>query len=164
MLLPTIFTISRQKSTVIVTLPGETTATVGTLTLNSSAQGQSRAPVLEMTDSSVSQSEVQTTSTTLLEHRDGISLFHLTGDHQYVFSLSWPADDHRSWGHKHGIWAISSSSEPHSFASAHSESHKTISSTLTASTVETTNMFPSFPFILYLQSLEKNLLPLTSLD
>lgn len=42
------FTTSRQKSTVRVTLPGETTSTVGTVTFNLVAQGPSlKAPMSE---------------------------------------------------------------------------------------------------------------------
>ncbi|KAI4583838.1 hypothetical protein MJG53_007117 [Ovis ammon polii x Ovis aries] len=174
---------SRQKSTVSVTLPGEITSPVRTLTRNSSAQGQSLgAPILEMTDPSISRSGVQTTLTTqptteiasvssfsletikefshfpgplkttelagtsmesgikkspilISSSHDRLAISKTTPDTEMNHLTEAAVTPHQ---------AISSGSEPGSSALAHSVSHKTISSVVTTSTVETTNLSQTF--------------------
>ena len=174
---------SRQKSTVSMTLPGEITSPVRTLTLNSSAQGQSRgAPILEMTDPSISRSEVQTILTTQLTTEiasvSSVSLetikefSHFAGPlkttelvgtsmesgikkspilissspDRLAISKTTPDTEmnHLTEAAVTTHQAISSGSEPCSSALAHSGSHRTISSVVTTSTVETTNLSQTF--------------------
>ncbi|OWK12434.1 hypothetical protein Celaphus_00003140, partial [Cervus elaphus hippelaphus] len=174
---------SRQKPTVSVTLPGEITSPVRTLTFNSSAQGQSLgAPILEMTDPSISRSEVQTTLTTQLTTEiasiSSISLetikefSHFPGPlkatelvgtstesgikkspilissshDRLAISKTTPDTEmnHLTEAAVTAHQAISSGSEPCSSALAHSASHKTISSVVTTSTVETSNLSQTF--------------------
>ncbi|KAI4569372.1 hypothetical protein MJT46_006666 [Ovis ammon polii x Ovis aries] len=174
---------SRQKSTVSVTLPGEITSPVRTLTRNSSAQGQSLgAPILEMTDPSISRSGVQTTLTTQptteIASVSSISLetikefSHFPGPlkttelagtsmesgikkspilissshDRLAISKTTPDTEmnHLTEAAVTPHQAISSGSEPCSSALAHSVSHKTISSVVTTSTVETTNLSQTF--------------------
>nr|XP_020759601.1 mucin-16-like isoform X4 [Odocoileus virginianus texanus] len=174
---------SRQKSTVSVTLPGEITSPVRTLTLNSSAQGQSLgAPILEMTDPSISRSEVQTTLTTQLtteiasvssisletikefSHFPGLlkttelvgtskesgiekSPILISSSHDRLAISKTTPDTEMNRLTEAAVTThqtISSGSEPCSSALALSVPHKAISSVVTTSTVEATNLSQTF--------------------
>ncbi|KAF6306517.1 hypothetical protein mRhiFer1_008622 [Rhinolophus ferrumequinum] len=179
---PTMNSTSRQKSTVSVTLPRETTSTVGTVTLNSSAQGQSvKAPRSEMTDSPISRGEVQTTAATQLTPEmtsiSPISLGTISELTQFPGPLTTTdlmATNMESgtttppllMNSSHDRLATSKTttdtetnasadaavtthcdtcfgSGPPSSAPAYSESHKTFSPMVAASTVDTTSVSPS---------------------